>query len=131
MHPHSKGVAMRTLVLTLALAAFGCSGLLADEPKAQSSLKAGDPAPPLKVTKWITGQEVSAFATGKIYIVEFWATWCGPCVVMMPHLGDMQEELGAKGVTIVGFTANDPNNSLDQVVKFVDKRAGKLGYAIA
>jgi thiol-disulfide isomerase/thioredoxin len=124
---------MRNLILILALAALCCSGLWADEPKAPSqiSLKAGDPAPPLRVTKWITGREVSSFAPGKIYIVEFWATWCGPCVVMMPHLGDMQEELGSKGVTIIGFTANDPNNSLDQVVKFVDKRAGKLGYTIA
>jgi thiol-disulfide isomerase/thioredoxin len=124
---------MRTLILTLVLAALSCSGLLADDIKAPPlpTLKAGDPAPPLKVTKWIAGHEVSSFAPGKIYVVEFWATWCGPCVVMMPHLGDIQQELGSKGLTVIGFTAKDSNNSLEQVTKFVDKRGGKLGYTIA
>jgi thiol-disulfide isomerase/thioredoxin len=125
---------MRFLLLTLAVVLLGGSGLLADEPKAakpQPTLKPGDPAPPIKVTKWLAGREVNAFEPGKVYVVEFWATWCGPCVVMMPHLGDIQEELAAKGVTIIGFTANDPNNTQEQVIKFIDKRGEKLGYAIA
>lgn len=126
---------MRTLLLVLAVAAFSGSALLADDDdkKAEKkpALKAGDPAPPLKATKWLTGAEVTTFAPGKVYVVEFWATWCGPCIVMMPHLGDIQEELGPKGLTVIGFTSKDPNNSQDKVVKFVDKRGDKLGYTIA
>lgn len=120
---------MRTMLLTLAIALLSFSGLLADDPKV--TLKPGDPAPPLKATKWFNGREVNSFEPGKIYVVEFWATWCGPCVMMMPHIGDIQEELAAKGVTIIGFTANDPNNSLEKVIKFVEKRGEKLGYTIA
>ena len=74
---------------------------------------------------------MKAFEKGKVYVVEFWATWCGPCVVMMPHLGDIQEELGPKGVTVIGFTAKDGGNTPEKVGQFVAKRGGKLGYTIA
>src|SRR5579883_3528530 len=60
--------------------------------KREASLKVGDPAPALKATRWLQGTEVSAFAPRKLYVVEFWATWCGPCVVMMPHLSQLQSE---------------------------------------
>lgn len=121
------------ILLSLALVALGSSGLWADDPKTkpQPTLKLGDPAPSIKATKWLSGREVNTFAPGKIYIVEFWATWCGPCIVMMPHLGDIQEELGPKGVTVIGFTVKDPSNTLEAVNKFLDKRGDKLGYTIA
>jgi thiol-disulfide isomerase/thioredoxin len=125
---------MRSL-LTLVVAAFGCSCLVAaDDPKPAKdlpTLKVGDAPPPLKATKWLTGSEAKAFEKGKVYVVEFWATWCGPCVVMMPHLGDIQEELGPKGVTVIGFTAKDGGNTPEKVSQFVAKRSGKLGYTIA
>jgi thiol-disulfide isomerase/thioredoxin len=125
---------MRTLLLSLAVAALTGPALPAGDDKdekAKPSLKVGDPAPPLKANKWLNGPELKSFAPGKIYVVEVWATWCGPCIVMMPHLGDIQEELGPKGVTVIGFTAKDANNDQEKVVKFVDKRGGKLGYTIA
>jgi thiol-disulfide isomerase/thioredoxin len=125
---------MRTLILTLAFALGGSLLSAADDPKPakeQPALKVGDPPPPLKATKWLTGQEVKTFEKGQVYVVEFWATWCGPCVVMMPHLGDIQEELKSKGVTVIGFTAKDPGNTPERVVKLVEKRGDKLGYTIA
>src|SRR5262245_15770237 len=126
---------MRTLLLTLAIVTFSNSRLpAADDPKPakdQPTLKVGDAPPPLKATKWLAGSEVKAFEKGKVYVVEFWATWCGPCVVMMPHLGDIQEELGPKGVTVIGFTAKDASNAEEKVATFVKKRGEKLGYTIA
>jgi thiol-disulfide isomerase/thioredoxin len=98
-----------------------------DEP----TLKVGDPAPPLVATKWLQGAEVKGFAAGKVYVVEFWATWCGPCIVMMPHMGELQREYKDKGVTFIGFSAKDPNNSQEKVVAMVEKRGPKLGYTFA
>jgi thiol-disulfide isomerase/thioredoxin len=103
-----------------------------DEPKKEAkSLKIGDPAPPLKADKWLQGTEVTEFAPGKVYVVEFWATWCGPCIVMMPHMAELQQEYRNKGVTIIGFTRKDPNNSAEKVASFVEKRGPKLDYTFA
>lgn len=99
--------------------------------KPEAKLKVGDPAPALKATKWLQGTEVKEFAKGNIYIVEFWATWCGPCIVMMPHMGEMQAQYKSKGVTFIGFTAKDPNNTEEKVAAMVAKRGPKLGYTFA
>ncbi len=126
---------MRTILLILSVVALGCVSTSAQdvsEPVAEKPrLRLGDAPPPLQATKWLAGAEVTSFEQGRVYVVEFWATWCGPCVCMMPHLGDLQDELGSKGVTIIGFTSNDPGNSFEKVAEFVRKRAGKLGYSIA
>jgi thiol-disulfide isomerase/thioredoxin len=103
----------------------------ADKKEPAKKLQVGDPAPPLKATKWLQGQEVKAFEPGKVYVVEFWATWCGPCLVMMPHLGELQAEYKDKGVTFIGFSAKDPNNTEAKVAAMVKKRGPKLKYTFA
>jgi len=100
-----------------------------EPPKA--TLHVGDEPPPLVATKWLQGSEVKKFESGKVYVVEFWATWCGPCIVMMPHLGELQKNYRDKGLTIVGYSAQDPNNTEEKVAAFVDKRGPKLGYTFA
>jgi thiol-disulfide isomerase/thioredoxin len=99
--------------------------------RAEPTLKVGDKPPPLKADKWLQGTEVKGFEAGKVYVVEFWATWCGPCIVMMPHMADLQDELKGQVVTLVGFTAKDPNNDKEKVERFVEKRGPKLGYTFA
>jgi thiol-disulfide isomerase/thioredoxin len=116
---------MRTLLLTAALVGFVAPAA------AQEKLKVGDKAPPVKATKWLQGKEVSAFAEGKAYVMEFWATWCGPCIVMMPHMGELQKQY-AKDVVFIGFSAKDNNgNTLEKVQALVEKRGPKLGYTFA
>lgn len=60
---------MRKLLVLAALVGF-----VAPAP-AQEKLKVGDKAPPVKATKWLQGKEVTEFAAGKTYVMEFWATW--------------------------------------------------------
>jgi thiol-disulfide isomerase/thioredoxin len=103
----------------------------AKKGKTAVSLKVGDSAPALKVSKWLQGQEVKSFEPGKVYVVEFWATWCGPCIAFMPHLAELQTQYKSEGVTIIGFTARDPNNPEKQVAAFVKKRGPKLKYTFA
>ncbi len=99
--------------------------------KKGEKLKVGDPAPALKADKWWNGPAVSSLEKGKVYVVEFWATWCGPCIVMMPHMSELQEQYKDKGVIFIGYTAKDPNNDLNKVSEFVSKRGSKLHYTLA
>ncbi len=103
------------------------------EAKAQpeAKLKAGDKAPPLTIEKWVKGGPVTSFEPGKVYVVEFWATWCGPCIASMPHLSALAREYKSKNVTIIGCTSADPNNTLDKVEAMVKEKADGMDYTVA
>jgi len=132
---------MRTLLVALSLVGLLALTAGADDPKTAkqdptkkekgAKLQVGDAAPALKASKWLQGDRVTSFESGKVYVVEFWATWCGPCIVMMPHLSELQAEYKNKGVTIIGFSSKDPNNSETKVTDFVKKRGEKLKYTFA
>src|SRR5262245_25058443 len=105
-------MARTTLFLMLAaLVAVGAAtpALAQDDPKKEEppSLQVGDPAPTLKVTRWLQGDPVMKFEPGKVYVVEFWATWCGACIRQMPHVADLQARYKDKGVTVISFTCRD------------------------
>ncbi|MBS1709486.1 MAG: redoxin family protein [Armatimonadetes bacterium] len=70
------------------------------------SLAPGDAAPPLAVRKWLQGEPMATFAPGKVHVVEFWASWCGPCKVEMPHLVGLAKKYEGK-VTFVGVSVWD------------------------
>ena len=95
-------------LLALCVAAVGCSrqpgpGVGTSEV---APLGVGDPAPPLNLDQWVNGQPVTAGFEGGVHVVEFWATWCGPCRVSMPHISSLQEEYGEE-VTFIGVTNED------------------------
>jgi thiol-disulfide isomerase/thioredoxin len=121
---------MRT-PLAVALVALLAVTAGADDPKpaALPSLKVGDPAPALMASKWLQGQAVKKFEPGKVYVVEFWATWCGSCIHFMPHTSRLQDQF--RGVTFVYYTARDPENPEEKVVAFVKRRGPKLKFTFA
>ena len=64
-------------------------------------LKIGDPAPILRPMVWIKGEPITHYEPGRIYVVEFWATWCSPCIDAVPRLTALQSKYPDK-VTVVG-----------------------------
>lgn len=95
-----------------------------------NTLMVGDRAPELAVGEWVKGDEVTGFEEGKVYVVEFWATWCGPCIAGMPHISELQKEYKDKGVTIIGVNIwDEPAN----VEPFMTNKNGdeKMGYTVA
>ncbi|MFQ5410679.1 MAG: redoxin domain-containing protein [Phycisphaerae bacterium] len=97
---------------------------------AQAKLGVGDKAPALTIKNWIKGAPVDPTKAGpdKVIIVEFWATWCGPCRASMPHISDMQERFKDKGVTFIGVSAEKKS----VVEKFLKNgNDEKMRYTIA
>jgi cytochrome c biogenesis protein CcmG/thiol:disulfide interchange protein DsbE len=68
--------------------------------------------------KDVTGADVSLQSfKGKVILLDFWATWCGPCKVEIPHFIEFQKEYGAKGLQVVGISVDDPVDKLAPYVK--------------
>jgi len=113
-------------------AVFLCA-LLGAASVSLGELGIGDPAPELTITKWVKGSpvELAAVKGKSATVVEFWATWCGPCIKAIPHLTKMQREFGEDGVTFIGVTAEDPGNTLEKVTEFVEKQGDRMGYTVA
>jgi peroxiredoxin len=54
---------------------------------------------------------------GQVIVLNFWATWCAPCVEEMPSLVDMQRRLKGKGVTVLAISVDVDGNAYQQFVK--------------
>jgi len=110
--------------------AFAVAGFAsAQEEAAPQKLAVGDKAPALDVAHWLKGEEVKEFKEGEVYVVEFWATWCGPCRAGMPHLSEVQKEYKDYGVRILGIS----DEKLQTVFNFLkqDEWDGKTQYTVA
>ena len=57
---------------------------------------------------------------GRVYVVNLWATWCGPCRLEIPGFNKIYEDYRARGVEFVGLTAEDPEENSEKVREFVD-----------
>src|SRR5262249_22804189 len=66
---------------------------------------------------------------GQFYVVEFWATWCGPCRVSIPHLTELQKKYKDKGVSFIGVSICE--QSQDGVEPFVKQMGDKMDYSVA
>ena len=116
------------VMLGLALGAAVAPGASQDEEKAPT-LKVGDPAPKLQVAKWVQGDAVKEFSRDKAYIVEFWATWCGPCRVSIPHLNEIHTKFKDKGLIVIGQDVWE--RDLTKVAPFIEKMGDKMTYRVA
>src|SRR5947209_18916792 len=121
----------RTLSLFVILGLLAAARVAtAQGAPADPTLYIGDPAPPLAISKWVQGEPVPQFEKGKIYVIEFWATWCGPCVQAIPRLARLQEQYKDKGVIFIGIDSAEPDGAA-KVPPFVARMGKQMNYRVA
>lgn len=87
----------------------------------------GSPAPKLEIKRWLKGKEVTSIEQGT-YVVEFWATWCGPCIQSIPHITELAKKNPDVTFIGVGIWEDDNGSVLDD---FVKKMGDKMDYNVA
>ena len=102
-------------------------------PAAYAQLKIGEPAPEVSLGKWIKGEPVS-LADGKgssVFLIEFWATWCPPCIELIPHNTELQRKYRDEGFVLLAISGPGRGETLSTVKRFVRKRGDAMGYTVA
>ena len=54
---------------------------------------------------------------GKVVLIDFWASWCAPCILAIPHLSQMQKKYGARGLQVVGVSMDDSVNTTRETMQ--------------
>jgi thiol-disulfide isomerase/thioredoxin len=120
------------MVLMSRLSGFILAGLAfatpAQERPASPTFGIGSSVDSYPAVEWIQGEPVTAFDQDRIYVVEAWATWCGPCKDAIPHINALHRKFGDR-ITFIGQSIWETD--YDTVKSFVDRKGEGMSYRIA
>lgn len=110
------------------ITAFALSGAIIQSASAQR-LEPGQVAPEIKLEETVRGPEPTELTLeklkGDVVYLEFWATWCGPCIASMPHLTELAKDFEGKDIHFLLIT----DEKRDRIEKFL-KRRDLPGYVV-
>jgi len=124
------------------LAAFGVSSCNSNDPGSNTTPNANRPTSRVNAgltmlprlvldaeNRAATGAPIKlSNYSGKVLLVNLWATWCGPCRMETPELVKLNKEFQSRGVEMIGLSTEDPDASAESVSEFV--REYKVDYQI-
>ncbi|MEM9928371.1 MAG: TlpA disulfide reductase family protein [Bacteroidota bacterium] len=82
--------------------------VLSVSASAQLNVKRNTPAPEINITEWLANEPSEKLIKGQSIVLEFWATWCKPCLAAVPHLNDLQEKFKADDLLFLSMTYESP-----------------------
>jgi len=90
----------------------------------------GDKAPTIKAAKWVTGKPPALpgepDANKHVFLVEFWATWCPPCLKSIPHMAQLHKKHEKDGLVVIGVSNEEP----ETIAAFI-KAKQQMPYYVA
>ncbi|HWB90409.1 MAG TPA: TlpA disulfide reductase family protein, partial [Puia sp.] len=117
------------LIILLLACALAITTYAQDNPA--PSINIGDPAPALQLRAWLKGKPIRQFERGKTYVLEFWATWCRPCIASLPHLSAIAREYKDK-VTIMAIDIHEKRTTpIAKIKAFVDSMGQRMDFVVA
>lgn len=97
--------------------------------QASAAPQIGDKAPTVRIAEWMTSKPPALpgepGGEKHVFLVEFWATWCGPCLKSIPHLGDLQKKHEKDGLVVIGVSNEEP----ETIAEFIKKKL-KMAYFV-
>ncbi|GGH59910.1 thiol-disulfide isomerase/thioredoxin [Filimonas zeae] len=126
---------LSSVVVVICIVAFITGNSFSAIAQTQLKLTIGDDAPPVKYSKWIKGTPGVDWKDGKLYVLEFWATWCVPCIAAMPHLSELAKKYEGK-TKFIGVNVWEDRgaalseSSLPKVTAFVEKNGDRMSYNV-
>jgi cytochrome c biogenesis protein CcmG, thiol:disulfide interchange protein DsbE len=109
--------------------AFGADTPKLEDNKQRTALNAmhGQPAPTLALKEWMNSKALTAAdLAGKVVVLDFWATWCGPCLASIPHNNELAKKFTDRGVVFIGVCAPKGADKFAEVVQ-----SKKIEYPVA
>jgi thiol-disulfide isomerase/thioredoxin len=83
---------------------------------------------PIIAAKRIQGEVAENWEPGKLYLLECWATWCGPCIAAIPHVNELHEKYRDKGLRVIGMNVWEDGE--EKVAAFVKKKGKGMSYPV-
>ena len=127
MRPTALSLTLSCAVGLSAIATVGATALLSPHATAMQGddkLKVGSDAPNIDGLNLLQG---SLADQPQVRVVEFWATWCGPCKASIPHINDMHKSMRRRGLEVIGVSDEKP----EVVANFLRMQGDRMSYIVA
>ncbi len=83
----------------------------------------------IRQATFVQGEAPGSWKQGNIYILECWATWCGPCIAAIPHVDALYDKYHSRGLNVIGM--NVMEDGVEKVRNFVEKKKDGMSYPVA
>ena len=111
----NKNPFLSFLAMVIAVVVFAAvAAHFVKNPSAGAGL-IGATATPIQLNEWITSQPPDL--TGRVYVLEFWATWCPPCRQSIPHMIELADKYKDKNVPFIGVSIDSSSGPVKKMVK--------------